>query len=187
MEPAGWRWQLYKTEFVRSAPEPGDSPFSYRGRHVQSLVAQGTEEAAPEGIYPLRIALYSGDVSTLHPLCDVPFAIGIGYWQWRPPAGDADELAGNFAEIIDQAADADHRAQDREAGNAAVRARLTAIADQLAVDVDEVIARTVQWLTRPHGEPSSLPDCKLSPGLPGCRRDCPGCVRTCVRLDQPIG
>jgi len=50
-----------------------------------------------------------------------------------------------------------------------------------APSTDEVMRRTMDWISRPLGVPSTLGRCQLYDG-----RDCPGCVAMCVRFDEPI-
>ncbi len=70
--------------------EPGDNgPFSFKKQLSYHCLGSGAIPARP-GRYLLRMSLFAG--SGEHPLCEVPFAYGIGHWRWIPPTGDWDDL-----------------------------------------------------------------------------------------------
>jgi len=75
----------------------------------------------------------------------------------------------------------DRNGQVRDVAERQTDAELAELAAQLAVDVDDVIRRAVAWIARPLGQSVEFTNCQLYPG-----RDCPGCVRTCFRVDAPI-
>jgi hypothetical protein len=75
-------------------------PFDQRGYQSRSEVWHGDINIENDKEYLTRITMIADGQE--HPICDVPFAIGSGYWRWFPPetpleTNETEELAA-FAE-----------------------------------------------------------------------------------------
>lgn len=58
-------------------------PFYVKGHNATSEVWRGDLEIMSEREYLLKISVLADGEP--QPICDIPFAIGIGHWLWIPP------------------------------------------------------------------------------------------------------
>jgi hypothetical protein len=74
--------------------EKGEGPFDYKGMRTRAEVWSGELELKRDDEYLSKISIIAEGEE--HPICDVPFALDIGYWQWVPPstAYDSDDDDG---------------------------------------------------------------------------------------------
>lgn len=64
-----------------------------------SEVWSGEMDILEEGEYLTKISLIAEGQA--HPICDVPFSIMEGYWQWVPPLTDDEDLEEIEQKIIE--------------------------------------------------------------------------------------
>ena len=80
--------------------EERDLAFYVKGFREDSEVWSGELDIIPEGVYLTKISVIAEGIE--HPICEIPFAIGIGHWIWVPPepllerSPNAEELAGGY-------------------------------------------------------------------------------------------
>lgn len=58
-------------------------PFYVKGRPEFSEVWRGDLDINDQDTYLTMISIIADGVA--HPICDIPFAIGVGHWLWVPP------------------------------------------------------------------------------------------------------
>lgn len=75
--------------------DPGGKGARYRSSEVWS----GELNILPKGEYLTKISIIADGIE--HPICDVPFSLSMGYWQWIPPLVDSDELEEREQQIIE--------------------------------------------------------------------------------------
>ena len=68
--------------------EPSDDPFKTRYRRRQSEVWSGELEILKDNEYLAKISVIAEGEP--QPICDIPFAIGIGHYLWIPPHIDTE-------------------------------------------------------------------------------------------------
>ena len=65
---------------------PGGESTQYRVSEVWS----GELDILPKGEYLTKISIIAEGIE--HPICDVPFSVTMGYWQWIPPLVDDERM-----------------------------------------------------------------------------------------------
>jgi len=66
--------------------------------HNRSLVWEGELEILDEQEYLMKISMMGEGQA--QPLCEVPFAIGIGYYHWFPPSMGIGNLLGDYQDEL---------------------------------------------------------------------------------------
>jgi hypothetical protein len=69
--------------------EERNKPFHYKGYQSTSQVWGGELDILSDMEYLTKISIIAEGVE--HPICDIPFAIGIGHWMWCPPEMNTEE------------------------------------------------------------------------------------------------
>lgn len=79
------RYQIVaqKQELIPGAEFP-----AVRSRRLNVVIGQGEISEEPD-TYLMKISMFVN--GTEQPVCDVPFAIGIGHWLWIPPPSAGEE------------------------------------------------------------------------------------------------
>lgn len=72
---------------------PGGQSAQYRTSEIWS----GEMNILPKGEYLTKISILTDGIE--HPICDIPFSVTMGYWQWVPPLVD-DERMEEIEEAI---------------------------------------------------------------------------------------
>lgn len=67
------------------------SPFKFEGRRQSTLVWQGEIDILDNTEYITKISLIGEGQP--QPLCEVPFALGMGHYQWMPPLLDEEDYS----------------------------------------------------------------------------------------------
>lgn len=71
--------------------EQGQTPFAENGYQSRAEIWHGDINLEDDKEYLTRIVMITDGIE--HPICDIPFAIGSGYWAWIPGDNPGDEIA----------------------------------------------------------------------------------------------
>lgn len=74
-----------------TSTEKGQKPFGENGYQSRAEIWRGDINLEDENEYLTRIVMIADGIE--HPICDIPFAIGSGYWAWIPGNNPSDEIA----------------------------------------------------------------------------------------------
>lgn len=74
-----------------TSTQKGQTPFGENGYQSRAEIWRGDIDIKDDMEYLTRVVMITDGIE--HPICDIPFAIGSGYWAWIPGDNPENEIA----------------------------------------------------------------------------------------------
>jgi hypothetical protein len=68
---------------------PGTNLLEYKGHEERAEIWRGEINIEKESTYITKVSIIADGEE--HPICDIPFSLTEGFWQWVPPMVETEE------------------------------------------------------------------------------------------------
>jgi hypothetical protein len=69
--------------------EEAAQAFYVKGYNGMSQVWEGELDIKEDNVYLTKVSVIGEGIA--HPICDIPFSLGVGHWLWVPPENPVEE------------------------------------------------------------------------------------------------